>query len=119
MLKNVRIYLIFFLNSLTFRGEFDGSARRRNELRLEAKLSTTIFLDALFLNFSGVPLAWKDHEKRSGLPQSLATIAVAGSKRSNGSEVICVFLTLHFYANISRFSADKNLILVGMVDKVK
>ena len=103
MLKNVRIYLIFFLNSLTFRGEFDGSARRRNELRLEAKLSTTIFLDALFLNFSGVPLAWKDHEKRSGLPQSLATIAVAGSKRSNGSEVIVVFLTFRVYANISRF----------------
>ena len=103
MLKNVRIYLIFFLNSLSFRGEFDSSARSLNKLRLYAKLSTASFLDALFLNFSGVPLTWEDHEKRSGLPQSLATFAVAGSKRSNGSEVIAVFLTFRVYANISRF----------------
>ena len=66
----------------------------------------------------GVPLTLKDHEKRSGLPQSLATFAVAGSKWSNGSEVMAVFLTFRVYANISRFWADENVIFIGMVDKV-
>ena len=78
-----------------------------------------LVFNGLFANFLGVPLACKTYKEGFRLPQPLATFREAGSKWSNGSEVMVDFLTSRFYANFSRFLAHKDLILIEMAQKIR
>ena len=48
-----------------------------------------------FRNFKGVPLVRATYKERAGLPRGQGTSPEVFLERTNGSEVMSVFLTLH------------------------